>query len=83
MVIEHPYEKKIVDIFRKVAVELQIVGKEDPVTGTIHVEKGIRLSDHLNRDKTNYLIVTDALFEGQKREVIFVRKEHVKVIFPV
>ena len=83
MVVEHPYEKKMQDVFRKVAVELQITGQAQALTGIVHVENGLRLSDHLNRDKTNYLIVTDVVFEEQKREVIFIRKEHIKVIFPV
>ena len=83
MVVEHPYGKKIEDIFRKVAVEVRIVGEEEPVTGIVHVDKGLRLSDHLNRSAGGYLILTDALFEGEKREVLFLQKEQIKVIFPV
>ncbi len=83
MIVEHPYDKKVEDIFRKVPVELRIIGEEFPVTGIVHVEKGIRLSDHLNRGSTEYLIITDVMFEGQKRDVLFVRKEQIKVILPV
>ncbi len=83
MIVEHPYDKKITDVFRKVSVELRIIGEEVPVTGIVHVEKGLRLSDHLNRGTTEYLIVTDVTFEGQKRDVLFVRKEQIKVILPV
>ena len=82
MVVEHPYEKKVEDIFRKITVEVRIVGIEHPVTGIVHIDKGLRLSDHLNRSSTEYLILTDALFEGQKREVLFVQKEQIQLIAP-
>lgn len=83
MVVEHPYEKKIEDIFRKVPVEVRIVDIEGPVTGIVHVDKGFRLSDHLNRSEMDYLILTDALIEGEAHEVLFIPKGQIKIVFPV
>lgn len=82
MVIEHPYDKKLEDVFRKVSIELQLVGDKEPVTGIVHVEKGLRLSDHLNRGTSEFLIVTNVQFAGREQDVLFIRKEQIKVIFP-
>lgn len=84
MIVEHPYEKKIADIFRKVPVIIHVIGAKEPITGILHIDKGLRLSDHLNRTPTvKYLILTDAIYEGQNHGVLFVHTEQIKVVLPV
>ncbi len=83
MTTEHPYDKKIDDIFRKVRVEVRIAGIEAPLTGLVHIDKGLRLSDYLNHNAMEYLIVTDVQFQGKTNEVIFIKTEQISTIMPV
>lgn len=83
MVVEHPYDKKIEDIFRKVSVEVQISGMENPVIGMVHLDKGLRLSDYLNHNPTEYLILTDVQCQGAPREVLFIKQEQIITIMPI
>lgn len=83
MVVEHPYDKKIEDIFRKVSIEVQISGMENPVIGMVHVDKGLRLSDHLNNNPTEYLILTDVQCQGSPQEVLFIKTAQIITIMPI
>jgi len=83
MAVEHPFTKKIEDIFRKIAVEVRISGMKAPVTGVVHIDKGLRLSDYLNHNAMEYLIVTEVRIEGKNQDVLFIKKEQIVTIMPI
>ena len=71
------------ELYKKVQVQVWVVGQEQPFTGAIHVDKTIRLSDHLNLNTQEFIILTGAEVGGRFLEALFVRKDNIVAITPV
>ena len=53
------------------------------IKGRINIKSNARLSDLLNQDKDQYLVIFDCAFREELGRILFVNKQHIVWIAPV
>ena len=81
---EEKTRKLFRELYKQVRVKVWMVGLSQPFIGSIHVDKTIRLSDHLNLTNQEFIIITDVECDHNKQQaVLFLKKENIVAVTPI